>query len=121
MKPSQTGILLIAFLLCPTSAFLWVGKWRWALGYLALHIALAVVIVGIAYAGVEPLHSWGNARPETVLMTANAVVALPAFIHASKFLEEPQRNEWFSKWHVVVAAYVAIGISIYHYAKPFLV
>jgi hypothetical protein len=45
-------------------------------------------------------------------MIANALVALPAFVHASKFLDEPQRNEWLSKWYVVVAAYVAIGISI---------
>jgi hypothetical protein len=121
MKPSKTGILLIAFLLCPASAFLWVGKWRWGLVYLALHIASVVIITSLAYSGLEPLRAWGQRRPETVLMLANALVALPAFIHASKFLDEPQRNEWFGKWYVVVAAYVAIGISIYHYAKPYLV
>lgn len=120
-KPSKTGILLIAFLLCPTSALLWVGKWRWALAYLALHAASVVIIVGLAYSGLEPLHAWGQRRPETPLLIANALVALPAFIHASKFLDEPPSNDWFSKWYVVVLAYVAIGISIYHYAKPFLV
>jgi hypothetical protein len=121
MTPSRTGVVLIAFLLCPTSAFLWVGKWRWAIVYLGLHIASAFGVVGLAYAGVEPLQSWGRARPETVLMLANAIVALPAFIHASRYLDEPPSKAWFSKWYAVVAAYAVIGVSIYHYAKPFLV
>jgi hypothetical protein len=119
-KPGKTGILLIAFLLSAESAMLWVGKWRWALFYLVLHIAASVLVVGLAYSGFEPLHSWGKHRWETPMLIANAIVALPAFIHASKFLGEPQGHRWFSKWYVVVAAYAVIGIAMYGYAKPFL-
>jgi hypothetical protein len=118
---SKTGLLLIAFLLSAESAMLWASQWRWAMAYLALHIASVVGVVGLASSGFEPLHAWGRERPEVVLYLGNALAALPAFIHASKFLDEPPGNHWFSKWYVVVAAYVAIGISIYHYAKPFLV
>jgi hypothetical protein len=121
MKPSKTGILLIAFLLCPTSAFLWAGKWKWAVAYLAFHIVSVALIVGLAYAGVEPLHRWGQARPETVLVIANAIVALPAFIHASRLIDEPPGKMWFSRWYAVVAAYVVIGMAFYKLSKPYLV
>jgi hypothetical protein len=121
MKPSKTGVLLIAFLLCPTSALLWVGKRRWSLFYLAFHIVCVMFFVALAYAGLEPLHLWGQQKPQIVLYLANAVVALPAFLHASQFIDEKRDDQWFSKWYAVVAAYAVIGIAIYHYAKPFLV
>jgi hypothetical protein len=119
-KRSRPGIFLIAFLLSAESAMLWVGKWRWALFYLALHVATSVLIVGLTYAGFEPLQSWAKDRWETPMLIANAIVALPAFIHASRFLDEPAGNQWFSKWYVVVAAYAMIGIAMYSIAKPFL-
>jgi hypothetical protein len=120
-KRSKTGVLLIAFLLSAESAMLWAGQWRWALVYLVLHILSAVVVVSLAHAGLEPLHSWAKDRWEMPLLIANAIVALPTFVHASKFLNEPAPNQWFTKWYAVVAAYAVIGIAMYSYAKPYLI
>ncbi len=113
------GTILIAFLLCPSSAMLWVGKWRAALMLLAVQIAVTALVVWIAHSGLEPFHGLGQRRPEYVLYIANALVALPVAVMALKDINAAPR--WYSSVLVVIAAYVVIGITLYHYAKPWLV
>lgn len=109
----------MAFLLCPTSALLWVGKWKAAIGWFFLHGLSVAAVASFAYSGVEPLHNLGSRHPEYLLYIANAIVAVPAVVLVLR--SPPETDKWFSRPAVVIISYVVIGVTMYHYSKPFLV